>query len=111
MRSEMETIITRAALYNLWNMVPWFIIKQTQTETVKLITSRPPTVLLDNGFMIHNQTNTNGNDNDHLTYQLPYSLLENGSMVHNQTNMNGNGNDHLTCRPTDSFVGEWFHGS
>ena len=44
---------------------------------------RPPTVLLENGSMVHNQANTNENGNDHLT---PTVLLENGSMVHNQTN-------------------------
>ena len=38
-----ESIVTRAALYNLWIMVPWFIIKQT----VKLITCRPPIILLE----------------------------------------------------------------
>ena len=38
----MVTIVARATLYNLWNMVPWFIIKQTQTETAKFITCQPP---------------------------------------------------------------------
>ena len=33
-------------MYNLWNMVPWFIIKQTQTETAKSSRANPPTVLL-----------------------------------------------------------------
>ena len=44
------------------------LIKQTQTE-MPMITSRAnlPTVLLDNGFMVHNQTNMNRNNNDHLT--------------------------------------------
>ena len=41
-RSKMVSIVARAALYNLWNMVPWFIIKQTRTEIAKLITCRPP---------------------------------------------------------------------
>ena len=82
MRSETESIVARATLYNLWNMVPWFIIKQTQTETAKLTRADPPTV-----------------------------LLENGSMVYNQGNTNRNGNNHLTCRPPYSFAREWFHGS
>ena len=64
-------------------MVPWF--KQTQTKMVKLITCQPPTVLLDNGSMVHNQTNSNGNNNDHLMCRPPYTvLLEDGSMVHNK---------------------------
>ena len=41
-QSEMESIVARASLYNLWNMLPWFIIKQTQTEMAKLITCQPP---------------------------------------------------------------------
>ena len=51
MRLETETIIARAALYNLWNMC-FHGVKQTQTETAKLITCRPPTVL-DIGAMVH----------------------------------------------------------
>ena len=55
-------------LYNLWNMVPLFIIKQTQAETVNFIMC--PTVLLENGswFIIKLETETIG-------------LLENVSMV------------------------------
>ena len=62
-----------------------------RTETAKLITCRPPTVLLNNGFMVHNQTITNKNGNNHLTCRPPIVLLENGSMVHNQTNADRNG--------------------
>ena len=82
-----------------------------RTETAKLITCRPPTVLLNNGSMVHNQANTNENSNDHLMCRPPTVLLENGSMVHNQANTDENGNDHLTYRPPYSFAGEWFHGS
>ena len=39
--------------------------------------------------MAHNQINTNGNGNDHLTCLPPTVLLENGSMVHN-ADSNGN---------------------
>ena len=39
-------------------MVPWFIIKQTRTEMIIPVSrAKPPTVLLENGFMVHNQTN------------------------------------------------------
>ena len=60
-------------------MVPWFIIKQTQTETAKLVMC----ILLNNGSMVHNQTITvmTISHADPLTV-----LLENGSMVHNQMN-------------------------
>ena len=40
----------RAALYNLWNMVPWFIIKQMRTEMAKLITYQPPYSLVGEWF-------------------------------------------------------------
>ena len=53
------TIVAHAVLYNLWNMVPRFIFKQTQMETVMtILRADPPTVLLENGSMVHNQTNT-----------------------------------------------------
>ena len=69
MQSETKMIVTRAALYNLSNMVPWFIIKQTQTETVMTtLCANPPTVLLENGSMVHNQTNADRNGN----YQRPF---------------------------------------
>ena len=39
-------------------MVPWFIIKETRAETVIAISrANPPTVLLENGSMVHNQMN------------------------------------------------------
>ena len=42
--------VARAALYMLWNMVPWFIIKQMRTETAKLITCRPPYCFAEQWF-------------------------------------------------------------
>ena len=37
-------------------MVPWFIVKQTRMETVMTISrADSPTVLLENGSMVHNQ--------------------------------------------------------
>ena len=38
MQPETVMIVTHAALYNLWNMVPWFIIKQTQTKIHRMPT-------------------------------------------------------------------------
>ena len=50
-------------------MVQWFIIKQTRKETVMTIScAGPPTVLLGNGSMIHNQMNVDRNGN----YQRPF---------------------------------------
>ena len=36
--------------------------------------------------MVYNQANMNKIGNNHLMYQPPTVLLKNGSMVHNQTN-------------------------
>ena len=36
--------------------------------------------------MVHNQANTNENSNDHLMCRPPTVLLENDSMIHNQMN-------------------------
>ena len=55
----METIITRVALYNEWNIFEWFIITQTRTETVMIISCADPLLfcqrLVENGSI---QTNT-----------------------------------------------------
>ena len=54
-------------------MVLWFIIKQSLTETVIPIScANPPTVLLENGSMVHNQTNT-----DRLRKLLLVTFLDN----------------------------------
>ena len=96
--SEMETIIACAT--TLWNMVPCFIIKQTQAEMARLITYRPPTVLLDNGSsmfimkQILTETVMTILRADCLTV-----LLENGSMFHNQTNTDRNSNPSRECFP------------
>ena len=50
--------------------VPWFIIKQTRTEMVTIITCRPLTVLLENGFMApdsNKRRNNNDGDSSVLT--------------------------------------------
>ena len=73
-------IVVCAALYNLWNMVPWFIIKQTQTKMAKLITCRPPTVLLENGSMVHNQTIMNKNGYDHFRF-MDHGTISNGQII------------------------------
>ena len=68
----MVSIVAHAALYNLWNMVPWFIIKHSQMKTVMTISrADPPTVLLENGSMLHNQMNA-----DRL-WKLSVTFLEN----------------------------------
>ena len=56
---EMDTVrngVDRHTCYplQLVEYVPWFIIKQTQTETDM---TDPPTVLLKNGSVAHNQMN------------------------------------------------------
>ena len=57
---------------NLWNMVPWFIIKQTRMKAVITISrAAPPTVLLENSSMVHNQVNA-----DRLR-KLSVTFLEN----------------------------------
>ena len=41
----------------------------------------------------------------------PTVLLNNGSIVHNQAITNKNSYDHFMCRPPYSFARDWFHGS
>lgn len=60
MRSEMETIVACAAPYNLWNMVPWFIVKQMQIETVKFIMYQLPYCFAEELFR-GSQSNKHGN--------------------------------------------------
>ena len=48
--------------------------------------------------MVHNQTNTNRNDEVyHMLTPTTTVLLDNDAMVHNQMDINENGNDHLMC--------------
>ena len=73
-------------------MVPWFMIQaNTNGNGNDYLMCRPPTVLLENGSMVHDS-------NEHELKMAPWFMI--------QTNMNGNGNDHLKCRTPYCFAGE-----
>ena len=63
-------------------MVLWFIIKQTQTEMIMTILhADSPTVLLENGSMVHNQTNADINIRYHDTKEIdPHTVCQKATM-------------------------------